>query len=97
MVGMPDWFAKTKEMVAADHWFSLDGAGSEADLIKRYEDALISICKHTDDEYPKNADALQRTLWAACVRRSALRRRLDPLPLLPTPRSTAASAATSGR
>ncbi len=53
-----------EEMVAADHWFNLDGAGSEADLIKRYEDALQHLSERTD-RVSKNADALARGSWAA--------------------------------
>lgn len=64
MVSMPDWFAKTKEMLAADTWFSLDNAGSEAGLIQRYEDALDRISNTPNDEYPKHAAALAGNSWA---------------------------------
>jgi hypothetical protein len=64
MVGMPDWFAKTKEMLAADLWFSLAGAGSEAALVERYEAALQRLAG-TPTDYPHGADALGGYTWTA--------------------------------
>lgn len=40
MPHMPFWLAKTTEMVAMDRWFSPAGAGSEAELVQRYQDAI---------------------------------------------------------
>ena len=64
MVGMPDWFAKTREMVAADLYFSVAGAGSETALITHYDQALQKLAGAPTD-YPKNAQALSGYSWAA--------------------------------
>jgi hypothetical protein len=59
---MPDWFAKTKEMMASDLYFSLVDAGSESGLIDRYHQALNRLNITPDDEAPQDSDALQR-VW----------------------------------
>jgi hypothetical protein len=64
MVGMPDWFAKTKEMVAADLYFSLADAGSESALVARYEQALGRLAA-SPIAYPKNPAALSGYAWSA--------------------------------
>jgi hypothetical protein len=59
---MPDWFAKTKEMMASDLYFSLVDAGSDAELIRRYHEALKRLNTTPSDEAPQDSDALQR-VW----------------------------------
>jgi hypothetical protein len=59
---MPDWFAKTKEMVASDLYFSLGDAGSEEELIRRYHQALGRLTATPPDEAPRDSEALQR-VW----------------------------------
>jgi hypothetical protein len=58
---MPDWFAKTKEMMASDLYFSFVDA-DEAELIRRYHQALERLNTTPDDEAPQDSDALQR-VW----------------------------------
>jgi hypothetical protein len=48
MSTMPIWLAKTKEMVAMDRWFSLDHAGGEAGLVKRYQQAIARVTASDD-------------------------------------------------
>lgn len=43
MPHMPYWLAKTTEMIAMDRWFSPAGAGSEAQLVQRYQDAIARV------------------------------------------------------
>jgi hypothetical protein len=43
MVSMPDWFAKTSEMIASDTYFSLADAGNDTELIARYKAALYRL------------------------------------------------------
>lgn len=43
MGDMPNWFAKTPEMAAADVYFSLTDAGSEGALVDRYHQALVQL------------------------------------------------------
>jgi hypothetical protein len=54
-----DWFVKTPEMLAADQYFSLDDAGSEALLIGRYQDALKSLAGGTNS-YAQQSKALDK-------------------------------------
>jgi hypothetical protein len=59
MGGMPKWFAKTREMAAIDLYFSLQHAGSEADLEDRYLRALARL----GSDYVDRSDALKGTGW----------------------------------
>jgi hypothetical protein len=59
---MPDWFAKTPEMVASDTYFSLADAVSEAALIARYQQALTRFGNNHDD-YGNASDMLNKE-WA---------------------------------
>ena len=54
---MPDWFAKTPAMLAADAYFSLELAGSDTVLIDRYHTALDRLNGNPDD-YGTDSDAL---------------------------------------
>jgi hypothetical protein len=58
MGGMPNWFAKTKEMVASDLYFSLRSAKDEQDLAERYRQALVRL---QDRVYYSRSDALSNT------------------------------------
>jgi hypothetical protein len=60
MGGMPKWFAKTREMAAIDLYFSVQGAGSEADLVARYLKALTRLGSNYVDN---RSDALENTGW----------------------------------
>ena len=66
MAQMPDWFAKTKEMVAMDHHFSLVGAKSRPELIRRYKAALARLGGEPQT-YAKRSDAMKATLSAQQV------------------------------
>jgi hypothetical protein len=60
---MPDWFAKTPEMHAADQYFSLaDVNGDEAELIGRYQTALVRLSSNPID-YASDSAALD-TEWS---------------------------------
>jgi hypothetical protein len=59
---MPDWFAKTKEMMASDLYFSLVDAGTDTELIRRYHQALHRLNTTPSDEAPQDSYALQR-VW----------------------------------
>ena len=69
MGGMPDWFAKTKEMVASDRYFSFADGISEGELIDRYAAALNRLDTAPED-YAKQSSALT-TVWADPQRVSA--------------------------
>jgi len=73
MVSMPDWFAKTSEMIASDTYFSLADAGSEAGLVDRYRTALLRL-DGDPEAYAKQSQALQRA-WPGQNRR--IKRSLD--------------------
>jgi hypothetical protein len=61
---MPDWFAKTPEMHAADQYFSLaDVNGDESRLIGRYQTALARLISNPND-YANDSAALD-TEWSA--------------------------------
>jgi hypothetical protein len=59
---MPDWFAKTKEMMASDLYFSLVDAGTEAELISRYNRALDALEAAPKGRAPRTSAALQE-VW----------------------------------
>ena len=61
MAQMPDWFAKTREMVAMDHYFSLVGAKSKPELVKRYKAALARLTGDPQT-YAKASDAMKAKL-----------------------------------
>lgn len=58
MANMPNWFAKTPEMVASDVYFSLADAGSEAALVDRYHQTLARL---QDPGYFDQSSALSST------------------------------------
>jgi hypothetical protein len=58
MGSMPQWFAKTREMVASDLYFSLGNAGGEAGLISRYQQGLSRL---QSPSYYTGSDALDKT------------------------------------
>jgi hypothetical protein len=60
MVSMPNWFAKTPEMVASDKYFSLADAGSEAELVNRYVLALARLNQSPSDRF-SDSKALSTT------------------------------------
>jgi hypothetical protein len=60
MGGMPKWFAKTREMAAVDLYFSLQDAGSEADLVARYLQALTRLRSNFVEN---RSAALENTGW----------------------------------
>jgi hypothetical protein len=59
---MPNWFAKTPEMITSDAYFSLASAGNEVTLIQRYETALQRL---QAPDYYRHSDALQTGGWSA--------------------------------
>jgi len=69
MGGMPDWFAKTKEMVASDLYFSLADAKTESALTARYHEALSRL-ETAPKDYARKSAALQ-TVWKDPKRVSA--------------------------
>jgi hypothetical protein len=62
MGGMPDWFAKSKEMVASDQYFSLEAAGSPDALVGRYLGALARLDATPSGQAPQRSDALEK-VW----------------------------------
>jgi len=63
MAGMPDWFAKTREMAAMDMFFSVAGAKSKAALTRRYTEVLIRLAKDPT-KYGTASKAMRGTLSA---------------------------------
>lgn len=59
MGGMPNWFAKTPEMIACDLYFSLRSATNEQDLADRYRQALVRL--RDPVYYYSDSDALRGT------------------------------------
>lgn len=51
---MPQWFAKTRDMVRSDQYFSLKGAGSEDELVRRYADALKLLKREPEGYYDQS-------------------------------------------
>ena len=74
MVSMPDWFAKTPEMIASDKYFSLADAQSEGVLIDRYRGALQAL-DVDPTTYARQSQALDREWGSTQPRR--IKRALD--------------------
>jgi hypothetical protein len=68
MPGMPDWFAKTPEMMALDKYFSLVDAKTPTELTRRYTAALAQI--KTTDGYAGYSTAMNRHMTRAQVEAS---------------------------
>ena len=63
MAGMPDWFAKTREMAAMDMFFSVIGAKTKSGLIQRYTDVLIRL-SNDPTRYGTASKAMRGTMSA---------------------------------
>jgi hypothetical protein len=59
---MPDWFAKSKEMVASDQYFRMDAAGSPEGLVERYMRALDRLDDTPSGRAPERSEALEK-VW----------------------------------
>jgi hypothetical protein len=62
MSNMPNWLAKTPEMIAMDRWFSLVDAGSEAALAERYLAAINRVTAPGQTVFEQDADSLDAQL-----------------------------------
>ena len=60
MVSMPNWFAKTPEMVASDKYFSMADAVTETELENRYRLALTRLGQAGNNRFSES-DVLSKT------------------------------------
>lgn len=68
MPGMPDWFAKTPEMMALDKYFSLVDARTTSELTRRYTAALAQL--KTTGGYAGYSTAMNKHMTRAQVEAS---------------------------